>query len=147
VKILLCTDGSKYSEAATEAVLERGSSQDGEFRILSVVDNLDDAFPEIHEYCVEHENGKDPRFKAAESIVESTARRLRAKGLHVTTEVEWGDPKTHIVDVARRWHADLIVLGSHGRKGLEHFLLGSVSETVARHAPCSVAIIRRQQPH
>lgn len=72
--------------------------------------------------------------------MDSAARRLRAKGLHLTTDVEWGDPESHIVDVARQWHADLIVVGSHGRKGLEHFLLGSVSETVARYAPCSARL-------
>jgi nucleotide-binding universal stress UspA family protein len=47
-----------------------------------------------------------------------------------------------IVDRAAEWHADLIVLGSHGRHGLDRFLIGSVSEYVARHAPCSVEIVR-----
>jgi nucleotide-binding universal stress UspA family protein len=47
-----------------------------------------------------------------------------------------------ILDTAAKWHADLIVIGSHGRKGLDRFLLGSVSEAVARHAPCSVQIVR-----
>lgn len=46
------------------------------------------------------------------------------------------------LEQASKWGADLIVLGSHGRKGLKHFLLGSVSETVARHAICSVEIVR-----
>jgi len=47
-----------------------------------------------------------------------------------------------ILDAAREWRADLIVLGSRGEKGLRRFLLGSVAEFVARHAPCSVLIVR-----
>lgn len=42
----------------------------------------------------------------------------------------------------RTWNADLIMLGSHGKRGLDRFLLGSVSEAVSRHAPCSVEIVR-----
>ena len=60
----------------------------------------------------------------------------------MTTAVEWGDPKSKIIDAAEQWHADLIVLGSHGRTGLERFLMGSVSDAVARHAPCSVEVVR-----
>ena len=61
---------------------------------------------------------------------------------YVTTAVVLGFPKLVILDQAREWRADLIVVGSHGRKGLEHFLMGSVSEAVARHAACSVEIVR-----
>ena len=53
-----------------------------------------------------------------------------------------GDPRAFILDAAKTWAADLIVLGSHGRHGLERFLLGSVSEAVAVHAHCSVEIVR-----
>ena len=60
----------------------------------------------------------------------------------MTTAVEWGDPKSKIINAAEAWGADLIVLGSHGRKGLQRFLLGSVSETDMRHAHCSVEIVR-----
>jgi nucleotide-binding universal stress UspA family protein len=47
-----------------------------------------------------------------------------------------------IIDHAAEWHADLIVAGSHGWEGLNRFLLGSVSESVVRHAPCSVEVVR-----
>jgi nucleotide-binding universal stress UspA family protein len=47
-----------------------------------------------------------------------------------------------IIDAAEAWKAELIVIGSHGRKGLQRFLLGSVAESIARHAACSVEIIR-----
>ena len=64
------------------------------------------------------------------------------EGLKVIAALEVGDAKSRILDVAEEWHADLIVLGSHGRKGVNRFLMGSVSEAVARHACCSVEIVR-----
>ena len=51
-------------------------------------------------------------------------------------------PKKIILDEAGQWGADLIFAGSHGRRGLDRFLLGSVSEAVALHAPCSVEVVR-----
>jgi nucleotide-binding universal stress UspA family protein len=52
-------------------------------------------------------------------------------------------PKELILKEASDWGAHLIVLGSHGRRGLDRLLLGSVSEAIAAHAPCSVEVIRR----
>ena len=53
-----------------------------------------------------------------------------------------GDPATEIVTAAREWPADLIVLGSHGRKGVSRLLIGSVAEAVTRRAPCPVLVVR-----
>jgi hypothetical protein len=60
----------------------------------------------------------------------------------VTTVAKEGDPRVDVIDVAAEWHADLIMVGAQGRKGLDRFFLGSVSEAVARHASCSVQIAR-----
>jgi nucleotide-binding universal stress UspA family protein len=56
--------------------------------------------------------------------------------------IELGEPRTMILDTAKTWGADLIVLGSHGRRGMDRFLMGSVSEAVAIHAHCSVEVVR-----
>ena len=63
-------------------------------------------------------------------------------GFDASASVREGDPKTVILDCATEWGADLIVVGSHGRKGVARFVLGSVSEVVARYARCSVEIVR-----
>ena len=55
--------------------------------------------------------------------------------------VEFGDPKSKFLEAAEEWHADLIVLGSHGGR-LRPFLMGNVSDAIARHATCSVEIVR-----
>jgi nucleotide-binding universal stress UspA family protein len=75
-------------------------------------------------------------------LVARTADVLRPAGFNVTTLVEEGHPVTKIIGHATAWKADLIVLGSHGRTGFDRLLLGSVSEGVARHAPCTVEIVR-----
>jgi nucleotide-binding universal stress UspA family protein len=74
--------------------------------------------------------------------VNQVARNLREAGFKSSELVDFGDAKTKIIENATKWGADLIVVGSHGWKGLNRFLLGSVSEAVARHAPCSVEIVR-----
>ena len=56
--------------------------------------------------------------------------------------LEGGDPATEIVRAAQEWPADIIVMGSHGREGISRALLGSVAESVVRHAPCPVLVVR-----
>ena len=94
--------------------------------------------------------GYDPEFEAvwkalreqAKALVTKAAEKVRGAKLNVSTALVEGDPKSQIIDAANDWHADMIVLGSHGRKGLNRFLMGSVSQDVVRHAHCSVEIVR-----
>jgi nucleotide-binding universal stress UspA family protein len=89
-------------------------------------------------YAPELEEQKIP----ARELVERFAKKLCGAGFEASTELEIGDVRVSILDTATEWHADLIVIGSHGRKGIESFFLGSVTESVARHAKCSVEIVR-----
>jgi nucleotide-binding universal stress UspA family protein len=143
MKILLAIDGSRYSNAAVEAVIAQSHPQQTEVRVLHVVEppslligremsGIDRALDAAWE----------AELKQAEDLVTTTATRLTSKGLQAIGAIQRGDAKTKILDAARDWGADLIVLGSYGRKGLEHFLMGSVSDAVARHAECSVEIVR-----
>ena len=59
-----------------------------------------------------------------------------------SVELQTGDPRTLIVDTAAELHADLIVMGTHGRRGVSRLLIGSVAEQVARTAPCPVLLVR-----
>jgi nucleotide-binding universal stress UspA family protein len=85
------------------------------------------------------------QFKQAQQTVDRAAAALKAAGFNAKTRVVESEARTGILDVASEWHADLIVLGSHGRKGLQRFMLGSVAESVARGAYCSVLIVRSDQ--
>ena len=85
---------------------------------------------------------------AARTRAEDGARAVRkilsevAPGARVETLMPTGDPRELILDTAKAWPADLIVLGSHGLGGFDRFLMGSVSESVAVHAHCSVEVVR-----
>jgi universal stress protein A len=63
----------------------------------------------------------------------------------VETELLEGAPWDRIVEAARTARADLVIMGTQGRTGLRHALLGSVAEKVVRHARCSVLVVRREQ--
>lgn len=77
---------------------------------------------------------------AVSALARSTADRLTATGLTAEIDVRQGDPAHEIVRAATDWGADLIVMGTRGRTGLERMLLGSVARKVLQHAPCSVLI-------
>jgi nucleotide-binding universal stress UspA family protein len=78
----------------------------------------------------------------AEDLVGHVAKVIEGAGFSVATVLKEGDAKREILAFAEEWQPDLIVVGSHGRTGADRFLLGSVSEAVARHAGCSVQIVR-----
>jgi universal stress protein A len=71
----------------------------------------------------------------------SEEARVRAAGLPCESATLFGRPDTEIVDRAVGTRADLIVMGTHGRSGLAHALMGSVAERVIRHAPCPILIV------
>lgn len=146
-KILLAIDDSEYSKAAAAAVLREFRPTGCEVHVLHVVEPLRLA-PATTGFGVGPSVPGDfigtieEWLDRAEVLVTETARTLESAGFHVNTTVKEGDAKSQILDFASAWQPDLIVLGSHGRKGTKRFLLGSVSEAVARHAHCSVEIVR-----
>jgi nucleotide-binding universal stress UspA family protein len=90
------------------------------------------------------EAGSENPYKIARASVDDATEVLRRSGnnFEITGDIVEGSPKRAILDEAEAWVADLIVVGSHGRRGLDRFLLGSVSQAVALHAHCSVEIVR-----
>ncbi len=143
MRVLLAIDDSESSKNVLQSVAARPWPSGTEVQVLNVLEppslllerqmaSVDPEFETVWKAI--QEQGKDLVMKAAE--------KLRAAGLNVSTILKEGDPKSQIIDVANENHADLIVLGSHGRKGLKRFLIGSVSDAVVRHAHCSVEIVR-----
>jgi nucleotide-binding universal stress UspA family protein len=143
MKILIAIDGSDFSQAALQSVIARPWPLHTEVKVLHVVEP-----PSL--LMGREMAGPDTEFEAvwnavrdqAKDLVAKAAEKVRAAGLNVSTALVEGDPKSQIIDVANEWHADMIVLGSHGRTGLGRFLMGSVSQDVVRHAHCSVEIVR-----
>ena len=83
-------------------------------------------------------------LKDARRYATAGAQILAKAGLRVEegTPLPTGSDGSEIVKEAERWHAKLIVLGSHGRRGFDRLTIGSVSEHVAFHAHCSVEVVR-----
>jgi nucleotide-binding universal stress UspA family protein len=85
----------------------------------------------------------DAARKWAEESIEHWAGAARAKGLKVRTVLRTGVPYREIVDLATDEHADLVLIGTHGRGGLDRALLGSVADRVVRLSPCPVLTVRQ----
>jgi nucleotide-binding universal stress UspA family protein len=123
-RVLLASDGSAQSAAAAEGLAARPWPEGSEFRIVTV---------------------EEPWLIRPASVihnVETVERVLVSAGLTATVAALSGNPKAVILEEAKNWNADLIVVGSHGRRGIKRLLLGSVSEAVAMKAPCSVVVVR-----
>lgn len=140
-KILLAIDDSKSSEAAAVVVVRQVRPEHAEVRILHVVDQqlpIPTSFAEGY---------REESLEQGKALVGPMERLLGEADFKMQTVIEEGDPRTTIVDYAKKWGANLIIIGSHGRKGLDRFLLGSVAEFVAGQASCSVEIVRAARMH
>ena len=147
-KILLATDGSEFSERAARSIAERPWPEGTEIEVMSIVELhlgttqalLEPPFVDNDQLELQRARG----MKRAEDAV-ATAVEILSKTfpkINESISVLLDGPKAVIIDEADKWGADLIVVGSHGHRGIERFLLGSVSEGVALHAHCSVEVIR-----
>jgi len=86
---------------------------------------------------------EDVARSLAGARLEELAASVRAAGVRdVRSHVGVGDPAHEIVELARSGRLDLIVMGTHGRTGVSHAVLGSVAEKVLRHAPCPILTVR-----
>ena len=147
MKILLATDGSNFSELAVDRVASRSWPAGSEIKVLFVVHS---AIPDVPDpllvFYAERMQTLDYERDLGKTTLEQAASRLRtgegSRSLEITTELLEGSPKALIVDEAKHWGADLIVVGSHGRGAVGRFFLGSVSLAVAANAHCSVEIAR-----
>lgn len=151
MKILLAVDGSPCSETAVNEVARRPWPEDSQIRVLAVVEPpgalTAEPYVGVAGYFEEVERLKR---RQAEEALARAAEVLRAGAgtarAGLATEALTGLPKRAIVEEAERWGADLIVVGSHGYQTWERMLLGSVSQSVAAHALCSVEIVRCRKP-
>jgi nucleotide-binding universal stress UspA family protein len=134
-RILLPFDGSKYSEAALKEAIAMAKFSKGQIVIVTVVDvteQFEALAPELTEKMAEH----------AKELVNRAAEKASAAGIKVEKEVHVGDAYEVIVDRAKEKDIDLIVMGSHGRRGLTRLLMGDVTAKVVGHAPCTVMVVR-----
>lgn len=134
--IVLATDGSKYSAAATERAIAFAKSYGGELKVLSVVDVPSEFYAEAPQ-AVEDLVGK------AKGFVAEAKKQAEAAGVPAETFVGEAEAYQAINNLAKEQKADMIILGSHGRTGLRRLLMGSVTEKVIGYASCPVLVVKQ----
>ena len=133
-RILCAVDFSPDSLAAFHVAVETARLYSGSLHIFHVIDAQPAVPPQVEIRIVEEANA------AMEKLVASAESSL--DGLAFTTEVTRGQAFVEIVERAREWRADLIVLGSKGITSLEEIIIGGTAENVMKEAPCSVLVVR-----
>ena len=147
MKILIATDGSDFSKAAVAEGCKFLKPQTDEVMIVSAYEDAAPIAAEPFAISAEYyQKLEDAVREQADEFVEQAASEVRREfpgaKLKLTSRVLCGAPDQQIIELAREWGADLIVVGSHGR-GFWGRLLGSVSTGVVHHAPCSVLVVRK----
>ena len=153
MKILIATDGSDFSRKAIEKCCDfLGKGNDADIKIISLVERqapmAAEPFAISEDYFLAIE--EDLRKQAKKSVAEAEEiirRKFGSESISVKGEVYTGNVKRIIVDEAEKMKADLLVVGSHGYGFFDRMLLGSVSDFVVHHAPCSVLVVRTENDH
>lgn len=134
-RILVPVDGSEFSNNAVEQAISLGSICRSEIIIVSIVDLYPDQM-EVAPALVEKMSDD------ARKYIEAAKKMVDDAKIPCETVVRMGGaPYEFIVQEAREKNVDLIVMGSHGRKGLERIILGSTAQNVIGHAPCPVLVV------
>lgn len=143
MKVLIGVDDSTHSKAALEFVKTMRWPADTRFVVLAA------AQPQVVSYTLVDAGGvswlkaaEQEMVQQAEELTARVERELRDAGLATEARVVRSDPREALVDTARDLGADLVVVGSHGRTGLDKLVMGSVASHVVTHAPCSVLVVR-----
>jgi nucleotide-binding universal stress UspA family protein len=140
--ILVATDFSECAEQALDYAAALAGKLDAKVYLLNAISIPSMGIPEVG-------------VAVTNTLIESTVRThheslaklaSRHASVNIETGLRTGDPRDLIVDVAREIGADLIVMGTHGRRGVRRALIGSIAESVVRTAPCPVLTIREHKP-
>jgi nucleotide-binding universal stress UspA family protein len=142
-RILMATDFSNYSKEALDYAIHLAKSFDVDLYLLHVFEPplyshtgvTPSIQPEVHHWIRELKEEDEKRLNAL-------AEGLKSQGVKVHPVFKEGKPFLEVLKTAEEIPADLVVLGTHGRTGLAHVLLGSVAERVVRKAPCPVLTVR-----
>ena len=136
-KILVGFDGSEFSRAALLEAANRIKRRGGKVILLNAV------------YFDEEEFGNKPeqrekRMESGKKICSEAKEMVRKEfGIDIESIVSEGEPPEVIARTAQEMNADLIAMGTHGRRGIKRFIMGSVTSGVIGHAPCDVLVVKK----
>src|SRR5271156_5778498 len=133
MKVLIAVDSSPSSERVIEEAAASPWPAGTIFSVLHVVD--------VQRFAKLPMLVEDAKLKGKQALT-AGVEKLSRSGHTARSEVTMGFPRRVISECAKEWHADLIMVGSHGRSAVGRFLLGSVAQAVLRTASCPVEIVR-----
>ncbi len=140
-RILVATDFSDHAETALDTAIALGKRFGAR---VDLVHALDIPLPVFEPFAVSLPAGfvEGARDSARERLGEGMAR-IQAAGLEGEAHLGDAPPSRAIADCANEIGADLVIVGTHGRTGIPHLLVGSVAERTAAHSPCSILAVKK----
>ena len=149
MRILIATDGSDFSQAAIEKCCRIvAKPEDTAIKIVSVYQVI--VSLDIEAASTEHfQELEDATHKQAEDFVAQAAAAIREcfpnSNIDITTQISTGASDQVLIETAKEWNADLVIVGSHGRGFWGRMMIGSISDSLVHHAPCSVLVVRKTE--
>jgi len=142
-RILVPTDFSDHSARALLQAVDIASTYGARIYLLHVIEDLQQC---SFDYCLSEELTERFRQESRKAVSDRLAREVQAagapRGVSVVAEIRQGVPYEGILKAEEERQIDLIVLGSHGKAGLLHNLLGGVAERIAQLAKCQVLLVK-----
>lgn len=153
-KILVAIDDSASSKRAFETAVELSKALDAELILVHALDVFDPASPQHPIIPVDHysmqldkivQENYEKEWRAfaehSEALIKQKQTQAEAAGIRASYNMPYGRPGPAICKAAKTAQADLIIVGSRGRSGLQELVLGSVSNYIMHHATCSVTVV------
>ncbi len=147
--VLIAVDDDHINDAITDFVCKHKWAPDTKFRILTVCPWMP---PETQvRVSKDLQNFVEATIKSRKALMKKIAEKIsascqsKAQSYEIEETMLQGIAAELILELSESWPADMIILGSHGRKGINLFMMGSVSSAVVNHAACSVIVIRPPQ--
>ncbi|MFZ1547348.1 MAG: universal stress protein [Candidatus Nitrotoga sp.] len=145
-RIVVAVDGSETSDKALDEATRLARELSAIILLLHICEEMPIMWEPDGMNMMLMQNSLEAVVDAGKELLEMHRKKLAEQGMTVETKlVETYDGRigSVISDEAQKWNADLLVVGTHGRKGIAHFLMGSVAENVTRTASMPVLLVRR----
>jgi nucleotide-binding universal stress UspA family protein len=145
-RILVPTDGSETATLGLKEAIRLAQVHGGQIRVIHVVDELAAALPNVYGPVLE-QLGEQLR-KAGTTALATARAMVDNAGVKIETrlvEAFGGPAGEHIIREAKDWPADVIVCGTHGRRGVRRIVMGSDAEFIVRRSPVPILLVRAEQ--
>ena len=151
-RILVAVDRSEKNESVFESAVSLAKATGANLMLLHVLSEHETGYPALPTYAyypmIDDRDMEVYREKLAEyqklglDLLQNLTKKATEAGIEAEYTQLTGNPGRTICELADTWEADLIIVGSRGLKGLKEMFLGSVSNYVTHHTPCSILIVR-----